>query len=576
MESIGRYQIVGELGRGAMGIVYRALDPTIGRPVAIKTIRLADLTDETERTRLRDRLFREAQSAGLLSHPGIVVVYDVGEQDDVTYIAMEFVNGTTLEKMMTGEKPLEPQIVLNVLHQTAAALDYAHKKGIVHRDIKPANIMIDEDGVAKIADFGVAKIATSHQLTQTGTVLGTPNYMSPEQVQGKAVDGKADQFALAVVAYELLTGEKPFAAEQLTTVLYKVISEEAPAPQHLNPTLGFPVALVLNRALSKDPAKRYPSCTEFINALDAALKSKKGWKPLARGASQSLPTAVVQPLGGKRAQTQPVPVTRRRRTAFAAIAAALAGLGAVALIFVVAQRYLGTESGGTREAANPPAANAPAPSQAEPAVPRPKPMPAAPAPSNPAPPTATTPVETQPPQTTEQIPSGTQPAESLGERRERRAERAGEPTRAEAKPAPPVEVPLQVTTNPPGATVLLDENPSKTCVSPCSFQVAPGRHTLAVTLNGYRRELRILDMKAEPKEQFINLSRPIGTVTVESDPSGAQILINNQPRPETTPATIVLPAGKYTITVAKDGRRTGRTVDVRDGGMVRFSASLNP
>ena len=283
MQSIGRYQILSELGRGAMGVVYRALDPAINRPVAIKTIKLAEFSDPVERERLRERLFREAQSAGILSHPNIVTVYDVGEEGDVTYIAMEFVNGSSLEKLLLASQPPEPQTILSILQQTAAALDFAHKKGIVHRDIKPANIMLDEDGTAKIADFGVAKIAQSQQMTQTGMVLGTPNYMSPEQVQGKSVDGRADQFSLGVAAYEMLTGEKPFAAETLTTVLYKIVSEDPLPAQHLNPTLAWAVAMVLGRSLSKDPAKRYPTCTEFVVALEAALKTKKGWKPLARG-----------------------------------------------------------------------------------------------------------------------------------------------------------------------------------------------------------------------------------------------------------------------------------------------------
>ncbi len=176
MKQIGRYQILGELGRGAMGVVYRALDPAIGRPVAIKTIRLREITDESERERLRERLFREAQSAGIVSHPGIVTVYDVGDEDEVTYIAMEYVDGPTLETLMSGADPLEPARALDILKQTAAALDFAHKKGIVHRDIKPANIMLTADGVAKITDFGVAKLSQSQQMTQAGTVVGTPNY----------------------------------------------------------------------------------------------------------------------------------------------------------------------------------------------------------------------------------------------------------------------------------------------------------------------------------------------------------------------------------------------------------------
>src|SRR5579863_2827822 len=201
-----------EVGRGAMGVVYRGQDPTIGRVIAIKSIRLKDLTDDAERERLRERLFREAQSAGILSHPGIVTIYDIAEENGMAYIFMEFVNGPPLEKMLRVEQTPDKETLLSIFRQTAAALDYAHRKGIVHRDIKPANIMIHEDGTAKITDFGVAKIM-SQQLTQAGAIMGTPSYMSPEQVQGTPITGRADQFSLAVIAYEVLTGEKPFAAE---------------------------------------------------------------------------------------------------------------------------------------------------------------------------------------------------------------------------------------------------------------------------------------------------------------------------------------------------------------------------
>src|ERR1700759_5343175 len=236
MDRIGRYKIVRELGRGAMGIVYHAIDPNIGRPVAIKTIQLGGIRKPEEQERLRERLFREAQSAGILSHPGIVTIYDIAEEEGMAYILMEFVNGHPLEKMLKHEKTPDKETLLSIFRQTAAALDYAHKKGIVHRDVKPANIMIHEDGSAKVTDFGVAKIV-SQQMTVAGTMMGTPSYMSPEQIQGSVITGAADQFALAVIAYEVLTGEKPFAADYLPTLLFKIVLEEAPAPRRLNLTL---------------------------------------------------------------------------------------------------------------------------------------------------------------------------------------------------------------------------------------------------------------------------------------------------------------------------------------------------
>ena len=226
METIGRYRIIGELGRGAMGVVYHATDPAIGRSVAIKTIRIRDINDTQQRDKLRERLFREARSAGVLSHPNIVTIYDMDEIEGLAYIAMAYVNGPTLEKILASQAPLSGANMLRILRQTASGLDYAHGRGIVHRDIKPANIMTDEDGAVKITDFGIAKITEVTNMTDTRTVVGTPNYMSPEQVQGLEIDGRSDQFSLAVIAYEILTGERPFQGEHLSTVVYKIVAEQ--------------------------------------------------------------------------------------------------------------------------------------------------------------------------------------------------------------------------------------------------------------------------------------------------------------------------------------------------------------
>src|SRR5690242_12669113 len=289
VQQVGRYQIVAELGRGAMGIVYKALDPAIGRTIAIKSIRLQELTDETERARLRERLFREAQSAGILSHPNIVTIYDIAEENGMAYIFMEFVNGPPFEKMLKVDKTPDKETLLSIFRQTAAALDYAHKKGIVHRDIKPANIMIHEDGTAKITDFGVAKIM-SQQMTLAGTMMGTPSYMSPEQVQSTVLTGAADQLSLRVFVCEPLTAEKQFPAEYMPTLLYKIVREDPLPPQRLNNTLSPQVETVLNKALAKLPEDRFENCTEFINALATACNANPAWTPLPRGASPNMPT----------------------------------------------------------------------------------------------------------------------------------------------------------------------------------------------------------------------------------------------------------------------------------------------
>jgi serine/threonine protein kinase len=202
VRKINRYEIKGELGRGAMGAVYEATDPVIGRTVALKVLH-SNQADEAEAKSMEDRLFREASSAGRLAHPGIVTVFDVGKEGEMAFIAMERVEGPTLQQMMKGGK-IDRQQILEILRQAAAALDYAHGEGIIHRDIKPANIMLHKGVQAKIADFGIAKVSAMSQLTVAGTILGTPSYMSPEQIQNFTLTGRSDQFSLAVVSYEML------------------------------------------------------------------------------------------------------------------------------------------------------------------------------------------------------------------------------------------------------------------------------------------------------------------------------------------------------------------------------------
>ena len=270
---LGRYQIVGEIGRGGMGVVYRALDPTIGRTVAIKTILVSGQGSEEQHLARRARLLRESQAAGQLSHPNIVAVHDVGEQGDTTYIVMECIVGQTLEQSMTGAPgPRNAAESLGILADCARALDYAHGKGVVHRDIKPGNIILQSDGVVKIADFGIAKMLESSTLTQTAAVVGSPHFMAPEQLKGEAVSGRTDQYALAVVAYALLAGRLPFDADSMATLVTKTLYQDPPPALSANPTVDMAGDGVLRKALAKAPEARFASCTEFVAALRAALE----------------------------------------------------------------------------------------------------------------------------------------------------------------------------------------------------------------------------------------------------------------------------------------------------------------
>ncbi|MBN1570327.1 MAG: protein kinase [Acidobacteria bacterium] len=272
MKKIGRYEIQGELGRGAMGVVYAATDPLIGRQVAIKTIRLGALDAGANHAELTERLHREARAAGVLSHPGILTIHDVGEQGEEAYIVMEFIDGRTLEEMLASGVPQRSGMLLSILRKAAESLDYAHSKGIIHRDIKPSNIMISTEGAVKIADFGVAKLTASTSMTQSGFVLGTPSYMSPEQAQGRAIDGRSDQFSLAVVAYRMLTGRLPFEGPTLTALLAKILWED---PEYENAGLKLPIRPIFERALAKDPLLRFPNCAEFVRELEETYARSK-------------------------------------------------------------------------------------------------------------------------------------------------------------------------------------------------------------------------------------------------------------------------------------------------------------
>ena len=263
----GRYEIVGELGRGAMGIVHKAVDPVIGRTVAVKTIRLSEEGTGLKRAELLARFQTEARAAGLLTHPNIVVVYDAGEEDGLYYITMELVEGKSLQALLDGGHSFPLPRTLRILDQTCSALQFAHERNVVHRDIKPANLMLTADDTVKITDFGTAKILQFGSTQQTSHVMGTPSYMSPEQVKGRAVDGRSDIFSLGVMLYEMVTGEKPFPGQNITTVIYKIVNEDPVPPRQIDPSIHPGISAVVMKALAKEPEQRYQTCREMLEDL---------------------------------------------------------------------------------------------------------------------------------------------------------------------------------------------------------------------------------------------------------------------------------------------------------------------
>ena len=576
MDRIGRYRIISELGRGAMGVVYRAEDPKIGREVAIKTLKLADKTDPSEVDGLRERLMREAQSAGRLSHPGIVTVYDVDEDQGVAFIAMEYVEGRTFDDYLREGLIHDLSFAADVLMQAAAALDYAHSKGIVHRDIKPANLMLTAKNVVKIMDFGIARVSSS-QLTQTGTVMGTPSYMSPEQVRGESLDGRADQFSLGVIAYEILTGKKPFVGDNLTAVIFKIVSAEPPKVAQLCPWLGPQADAVITRVLAKKADERYESCQAFAESFRAAVQAVVVPADAAVATSPGLDPSITQDVSkeaaGPNDETQ---VSTSRMAAPEEVRALppiersaspekpssrrwigwIAGLAAVALM-----AFAGAVQATTGELfAGPFKAAREAVSMwfgaAEPVIEAEQlPLEALDEPAE-----APEFESVEPP-----VQEATAAAEPQGE--------SPSPAPPEAAPAaspPPVAVQVaaapnrapRVTTTsvyfrttPPGATVVVDARAEWTCRTPCRIEnLPPGSRTVIARLAGYQTTRRTFEAGAD-SEMIVEIQLEDSRIQllITSEPSGADIYVDGRLMPQKTDAKIPLPEGTYRVRVSKSG-----------------------
>jgi serine/threonine-protein kinase len=293
LKTLGRYNIERVLGKGAMGVVYEGVDPRLGRRVAIKTILKSHLDEDTGKD-FAMRFVREAQAVARLNHPNIVQVYDFGEENDIAYLVMEFIKGKELKNFFDANERFDLKEVVRIMGELCEALEFAHQAGIIHRDIKPANVMIDAQGRTKLTDFGVARVQdsdkTSVERTQAGTMVGTPAYMSPEQITGGTIDKRTDVFSAGIILYQFLTGEKPFTGSGAWTIAKKIIQEEPPAPSTLNNAVTPLFDAVVNKALSKDPGTRFQSAKELGLALQRAIEG--------RGAEDDSEKTVVGPMTG--------------------------------------------------------------------------------------------------------------------------------------------------------------------------------------------------------------------------------------------------------------------------------------
>ncbi len=612
MDRIGRYEIVSELGRGAMGIVYRAHDTRIARDVAIKTIKLADQVAPDEMQGLRERLFREAQSAGRLSHPGIVTIYDIAEENGIAYITMEFVEGRTLEELMNDGEVGDLKAVAQLVDQMARSLDYAHARQIVHRDAKPSNILVTPDGHTKITDFGIARI-TSSQMTQTGTVMGTPSYMSPEQVRGESIDGRSDQFSLAVMAYELVTGCKPFIGDGLTDVIFKIVSEKPEPPSAINTTLPVELDKIILKGLAKRPDERFQDCHAFAAEFNACLAGYETASTMGSAATRTTlrePSASVvstldktAPISGastvksgeqqdsvladpaeahklpplrSRAvagadaepRSQAEPSTRRRRARFVLVAAMATMLGVAATAIAINPWLLDDPVGLLglvatdffEQVESTPEKDVGASSELETRIS-----------SLSKSPTAISreaPVHIQPTEQSLDNPAVVEEVEEPGPPLPEEPSETEEETAAVEKTPPPrPEAPSKVVVSfagqPGGATVVVDQREEWTCTSPCYVAVPPGDHAAVIRSDGYFPHRRAFTVDADPLKVNFSLEEILGTLKVATEPSGAMIYVNGEKRTETTPGTIKLPPGKHVVRVeSKDMTPLQRTINV--------------
>ncbi|HKD17484.1 MAG TPA: serine/threonine-protein kinase, partial [Thermoanaerobaculia bacterium] len=374
---LGRFQIASVLGQGAMGVVYLAHDPEIGRPVAIKTVRAEAIGGESAQE-IEARFQKEAKLAGRLQHPNIVTVYDVGRAGETLFIAMEYVDGKPLTRYLGAPDSLPLAVKVAIVRQVAEALGHAHERGVLHRDVKPGNILVGADGRVKVTDFGIGKFtgATTSELTRTGHMVGSPAYMSPEQVRGEKLDGRSDLFSLGIVLYELLTGARPFPGESITTLVYQILHTEPRDPLEWKSDLPVATREVIARLLAKAPEKRPADARDFVHELARIEKIQRESEMTRRAIRTGAPAAAPAP---PPAPTVPVPPTppssAPRRSGYPLVLAALAILVA-ATLFLLRQRRESpvpvaaaplpvTPAPAATSAAAPTAAPSPQPSPAE-------------------------------------------------------------------------------------------------------------------------------------------------------------------------------------------------------------------
>lgn len=579
------YRILEEVGRGATGIVYKAVDSRTTRTVAAKAIR-----GEAARAATPESLegLREAKS---LTHPHIATLLDVVQEPqqsgDRICAVYEYVAGLSLETMLRRLALPEKPVLLRWLAEVAAALDYADARGMVHRDIRPSNILITatEPALAKVTDFGISRIA-AHEMSSGGAMLGTPFYLSPEEIQGMTVDGRSDQFSLGVLVYEVLTGTKPFTADNLPGIFFQICRQSAKPAHEVNDSLTPEVSAVLERALAKTPAQRFSSSADFVDALAKALKEIPEWAAEVAfvGAPTSEATAWAGLTGTARpsAVTMQMPVQEKQRLPSLPrrgfeedeetdkpkkyspwlLLALMLVLSAVVILVSFLWGQWDWQSGipgyksrvaiTTKDQGAERAKTVTPPAQAPPPAATPAQQTGATSAPAASLPTTNNPTENAPAQV-ENKPQQPQPTTT--------PPRVGK--REDNGPVPGATASIDLLSVPPGATMMIDNNNSLSCVTPCAMSLPNGRHTAAALLNGYNVSRKVFNVP-DDTSVVAALNQSSGTLVVTSTPPGAKIFVDNKPS-GVTPTTLHLSAGRHKLVLTQGAMQHEETIEIEGG-----------
>jgi serine/threonine-protein kinase len=589
----GRYQLVAEIGRGSMGVVYQGFDPIIRRTVAIKVMLPGGLSSQ-EFQEYKDRFQREAMAAGVLAHPNIITVYDFGEDNGVLYLAMEYLEGKSLEEIVQEQTVLTIETILPIYDQVCSALDHAHQNKIVHRDIKPANIMILHNGLVKVTDFGIAKMM-SMGMTQAGQILGTPNYMSPEQVKGRQIDGRSDIFALGVILYELVTGEKPFGGQNITTVIYKIINENPIPPRDLDASIPAGLSYVISKALAKNVDERYQTCRELAEDL-RNYKSLGGAtagqgtmilmsSPVLVEAAQPAPPVPAQTLSPPPPppQTPPtavdeapiasslnvnvVPPAAPTRKSIPQVAWVLGALVVLAIMGIIGYFFvLGPES---KRGASPTVVQVTPPQNQQPvATPATQPETPVSPPTQPA--TPVTPATQLGPPVTATTAPATAPEPTKA--------KSGEVPPKESKPRAPAAAKvgqLAVSANVNGAKISVDGRSDASWLTPYTFSDLPvGTHNVMISMDGYENFQQSVTIGGgETAHVEGNLSAARAEIDIVTEPAGVEVLIDGKSYGP-SPVRAILPPGNHTYTVKPAGAAPiEKTFSIKSGEILTKTLS---